>query len=52
MQKSHDEAWDEGNRRVYGTNRISPVTMAKVLNSDASILEYIEEQIQIEAALR
>ena len=52
VQKSHDEAWDEGNRRVYGTNRISPVTMAKVLNADASILEYIEEQIQIEAALR
>ena len=38
MQKSHDEAWYEGNRRVYGNNRISPVTMAKFLNADASIL--------------
>ena len=52
MRKSHDEAWDEGNRRVNGTNRISPVTMAKVLTAEASILEYIEEQIQIESALR
>lgn len=52
MRKSHDQAWDEGNRRVNGTNKISPVAMAKVLDAEPSIIEYIEEQIQIESALR
>lgn len=51
-RKSHDAAWDEANRRVNGTNIISPVTMAKVLNADDAILEYIEEQLQIDSALR
>lgn len=52
MRKSHDAAWDEANRRVNGSNIISPVSMAKVMNADKAILEYIEEQIQIESALR
>lgn len=52
MRKSHDEAWDEANRRVNGTNIISPISMAKVLNADEAMLEYIEEQMQLESALR
>lgn len=52
MRKSHDAAWDEANRRVHGTNVISPISMAKVMNADEAMLEYIEEQMQIEAALR
>lgn len=52
MAKSHDKAWEEANRRINGTNRISPISMAKVLNADEAMLEYIEEQLQIESALR
>ncbi len=52
MRKSHDEAWEEANRRTNGTNVISPVTMAKVLNANDAMLEYIEEQMQIESALK
>lgn len=52
MRKSHDTAWDEANRRAKGTNVISPVSMAKVLNADEAMLEYIREQMQIESALR
>lgn len=52
MRKSHDKAWDEANRRVNGTNIISPVSMAKVLNADEAMLDYIEEQMQIESALK
>lgn len=52
MRKSHDEAWDEANRCVNGTNVISPISMAKVLHADEAMLEYIEEQMQIESALR
>ncbi len=52
MRKSHDKAWEEANLRTNGTNIISPVSMAKVLNADDAILEYIEEQIQIESALK
>ncbi|MDE5880542.1 MAG: SocA family protein [Muribaculaceae bacterium] len=52
MRKSHDEAWSEANRRTKGTNIISPLSMAKVLHADEAILEYIEEQIQIDEALR
>lgn len=52
IRKSHDAAWDEANRRINGTNVISPISMAKVLNADEAILEYIEEQIQLEAALK
>ena len=51
-QKSHDAAWDEANRHVNGTNVISPISMAKVMNADQAMLEYIEEQMQIESALR
>ena len=52
MDKSHDQAWDEANRRVNGTNIISRVSMAKVHHADDSILEYIREQLEIESALR
>lgn len=52
MRKSHDEAWDEAHRRVNGTNIISPLSMAKVLHADDAMLEYIEEQMQIDSALR
>ncbi len=52
MRKSHDMAWDEANRRANGTNVISPISMAKVLNADDAMLEYIEEQMQIEATLK
>ena len=52
MRKSHDEAWDEANRRVNGTNIISPVSMAKVLQADEAMREYLEDQMQIESALK
>lgn len=52
MRKSHDAAWDEANRRVHGTNVISPISMAKVMNADDAMLEYIEEQMQIDSALK
>ena len=52
MRKSHDEAWEEANRRTNGTNVISPVSMARVLNADDAMLEYIEEQMQIESVLK
>ena len=52
VRKSHDEAWHEANRRVNGTKVISPLSMAKVLNADDAILEYIKEQMQIESALK
>lgn len=52
MRKSHDEAWEEANHRTNGTNVISPVSMARVLNADDAMLEYIEEQMQIESALK
>ena len=52
IRKSHDAAWDEANRRVNGTNIISPISMAKVMNADEAMLEYIEEQMQIESALK
>ncbi|MDE5902343.1 MAG: SocA family protein [Muribaculaceae bacterium] len=52
VRKSHDEAWEEAIHRANGTNIISPVSMAKVLNADDAMLEYIEEQIQIESALK
>ncbi len=51
-RKSHDAAWDEAHRRVNGTNVISPVAMAKVMNADEAILEYIEEQLEIDSALK
>ncbi|MDE7334800.1 MAG: hypothetical protein K2N10_00625, partial [Muribaculaceae bacterium] len=52
MKKSHDSAWDEANKNMNGTNIISPISMAKVMNADEAILEYIKEQMQIESALR
>ena len=52
MRKSHDEAWKEASLRENGTNIISPISMAKVLDADAAMLDYIAEQMQIESALR
>ena len=52
MRKSHDEAWDEANRRVNGTNIISPISMAKVLHADNAMLEYIEEKMRISSVLK
>lgn len=52
VRKSHDEAWEEANSRTNGTNVISPISMAKVLHADDAMLEYIEEQMQIESALK
>ena len=52
MYKSHDEAWSEANRRVNGNNIISPVSIAKILNADEAILEYIEEQLRIDSSLK
>lgn len=52
MRKSHDQAWEEANHRANGTNVISPVSMARVLNADEAMLEYIKEQMQIESALK
>lgn len=50
-RKSHDAAWDEAYQRKFGTNIISPVSMAKVMNADNAMLEYIKEQMEIDAAL-
>lgn len=52
MKKSHDLAWEEGYRRERGSNVISPLSMAKVSGADEAILEYIEDQLHIDAALR
>lgn len=52
MRKSHDGAWQEANCRTNGVNVISPVSMAKVLHADEAMLEYIEEQMRIESALK
>lgn len=52
MRKSHDQAWNEAYSRVSGNNVISPVAMAKVLHADESMLEYIEEQLRIESAMK
>lgn len=52
MRKSHDEAWKEAYRHLNGTNIISPLSMAKVMDADDAMLEYIEEQMEIESALK
>lgn len=52
VRKSHDAAWSEAERHANGTNVISPLSMARVLNADESMLDYIEEQLQLETALR
>ncbi len=51
MRKSHDAAWNEADRRVNGTSIISPVSMAKVMHADDAMLEYIQEQIEVDLAL-
>lgn len=51
MQKSHDAAWEEAYKNGSGTKVISPLSMAKVMNADASILEYIQEQELIKQSL-
>lgn len=52
MAKSHDDAWKEANSRENGSNVISPVSMAKVLFADEAMLDYINEQMEIESALK
>ncbi len=52
MKKSHDMAWNEACHRADGKNIISPVAMAKVLHADDAMLEYIEDQLLIESALK
>lgn len=49
-QKSHDAAWEEAFMST-GKKVISPVSMAKVINADASILEYIQEQELLQQSL-
>ncbi len=49
--KSHDAAWKEADKQVNGNNIISPVTMAKVMNADDAMLEYIQEQLEVDMAL-
>lgn len=51
MRKSHDMAWEEANRKTDGTNIISPISMAKVLDADPALLDYIVEQLQIDSAI-
>ncbi len=51
MRKSHDAAWCEADKRINGTNIISPVAMAKVMHADEAMLEYIQEQLEIDSAL-
>ena len=52
MKKSHDSAWNEANSNTHGSNIISPLSMARVMHADEAILDYIEEQMQIDSALR
>lgn len=52
LSKSHDEAWTEAERYTNGTNIISPISMARVLNADEAVIDYIEEQLKIEKALK
>lgn len=51
-RKSHDAAWAEAHRQLHGSNIISPASMARVIGASPAILEYIEEQQQIDRALR
>lgn len=51
VRKSHDAAWYEADKRVNGSNIISPLTMAKVMHANEAMLEYIQEQLEIDMAL-
>lgn len=44
---SHDEAWEEADKRVNGTDVLSPVTMAKAMKVDEAMLDYVREQCEI-----
>lgn len=50
--KSHDSAWAEANSRACGSKAISPLAMAKVCGADKAMLDYIEEQLRVESALK
>lgn len=50
-EKSHDRAWREAFQRKNGTNKISAVSMARVMHADEATLNYIQEQEEIEEAL-
>lgn len=52
VRKSHDAAWKEADKHLNGSNVISPLSMAKVMNADEAMLQYIEDQMQIDSALR
>ena len=49
LEKSHDAAWQEARN---GAKYISPLSMARVMNADDTMIEYIEEQLEIQAALK
>lgn len=52
LRKSQDDAWEDANSRENGSNVISPVSMAKVLFANEAMLDYINEQMEIESALK
>jgi hypothetical protein len=50
LKKSHDEAW----REAYHNKKdhvISTLAMAKVMGVDDATLSYIEDQLELDAAL-
>lgn len=44
---SHDEAWEEADKRINGTDVLSPITMAKAMKVDEAMLDYVREQCEI-----
>jgi uncharacterized phage-associated protein len=51
-QKSHDPAWAEAHKSGNGKHLISTIDMAKAMNVDDAMLEYIEEQLEIDSVLK
>lgn len=49
--KSHDSAWKEAYQHINGTNVMSPISMAKVMNADEATIEYLKEQLALDDAL-
>lgn len=52
-EKSHDDAWLEAwiSAQNAGSDTIDPVSIAKAAGADDGLLEYIEEQMEIDRAL-
>lgn len=48
--KSHDSAWSEAYYHI-GSKAMSSISMAKATGADETMLEYIQEQIELEEAL-